>query len=149
MKRHNSRILAMMTLYQYDIIEHSKLKDILEEDKIKEIATYSEIEDNSEGFDVDENFYNSLVNGVLTNLEEVDKLISSNLVKWPLDRLSFVDRAILRLAAYEMKFTNTPKNVVIDEALLISDDYADTDDYPAKKFNNKVLDSIKESLNAK
>ena len=42
-----------------------------------------------------------------------------------------------------------PKNVVIDEALLISADYADTDDYPAKKFNNKVLDSIKESLNAK
>ena len=46
-----------------------------------------------------------------------------------------------------MKYTSTPKNVIIDEALLITNDYADTDDYPAKKFNNKVLDNIKESLN--
>ena len=57
MKRHNSRILAMMTLYQYDIIEHSKLKEVLEEDKIKEIATYSEIEENEFDFEVDEKFY--------------------------------------------------------------------------------------------
>ena len=149
MKRHNSRILAMMTLYQYDIIEHSKLKEILEEDKIKEIATYSEIAENQFDFEVDEVFYNNLIVGVLEHLNEVDEIISKNLVKWTLDRLSFVDRAILRLATYEMKFTNTPKTVVIDEALLITNDYADTDDFPAKKFNNKVLDSIKESLNGK
>ena len=48
MKRHNSRILAMMTLYQHDLINHSKMKDVLEEDKINEINVYDELHEKTE-----------------------------------------------------------------------------------------------------
>ena len=76
-------------------------------------------------------------------------MISKNLVKWTIDRLSFVDKAILRLATYEMMYTSTPKQIIINEAIDITGDYVDTEDFPAKKFNNRVLDNIKESLNGR
>ena len=149
MKRHNSRILAMMTLYQHDLIDHSKMKDILEEDKINAIDTYNEIHGSENEVEYDETFYYILVKGVLAHIEELDEMISKNLVKWTIDRLSFVDKAILRLATFEMMFTQTPKQIVINEAIDITGEYVDTEDFPAKKFNNKVLDNIKETLNGR
>ena len=149
MKRHNSRILAMMTLYQHDLINHSKMKDVLEEDKINEINVYDELHEKTENIDHDEAFYELLVHGVLKNIDEIDQVISDNLVKWTLDRLSFVDRAIFRLATFEMLYTTTPKAIIISEAIEITGDYVDTEDFPAKKFNNKVLDNIKEAIDGR
>lgn len=147
MKRHNARILAMMTLYQHDIIDHSKMKEDLLEDQIEEVDAYQEMcEEEYNNLEIDTYLYNLLLEGVKQHQTEIDELISSCLVKWPLDRLSYVDRAILRIATYEMLFTKTPKQVIIDEALEITSDYVDMDDYPATKFNNKVLDTIKEKI---
>ncbi len=149
MKRHNSRILAMMTLYQHDLIDHSKMKDLLEDEKINEIDVFNELHGNKEEFEYEETFYNVLVEGVLNHIDEIDDMISKNMVKWTLDRLSFVDRAILRLATFEMLYTKTPKEVIISEAIEITGEYVDIEDFPAKKFNNKVLENIKASLNGK
>ena len=57
-----------------------------------------------------------------------------------------MDRAIIRIATYEMMFTNTPTNIIINEAVEISKAYTDLDDGASSKFNNKLLDSIAKHL---
>lgn len=77
---------------------------------------------------------------------EVDNIISSNLTNWTIDRLNYVDLAIIRYAVYEMIYLKTPPQVAINEALEITKVYSNLDDDSAKKFNNKLLDNIKKSL---
>lgn len=147
MKRHNSRIFAAMTLYQNDLLNQPRLKDLASDDKIKSFEDFKNINDEEiSSYDVDQTFYQELINLVNNNLETIDNLIKSSLVKWSLNRLSFIDRAILRVAVAEMLYTITPKEIIINEALEITRDYSETDDYLTVKFNNKVLDTIKDQL---
>ena len=97
-------------------------------------------------FKLDE-FYFELVNGVLTHQEELDQIIDDTLRGWSLARLNKVDKAILRLATYEMKYCQeTAKKIVIDEALELTKEFSDTGDGKARSFNNKVLDQISKQL---
>ena len=75
--------------------------------------------------------------GVQENLAELDALIEKCLKGWALDRLAKVDLAILRVAAYELAYTqDTPDAVVIDEAVTLAKRF----DCPqAGKFINGVL----------
>lgn len=147
MKRHNSRIFAALTLYQNDLLNQPKLKDLAAEDKIKNFADFKMInEDEISSYDVDQEFYEELIKLVNDNIDAIDEIIKSSLVKWSLNRLAFIDRAILRVATAEMLYTITPKEIIINEALEITRDYSETDDYLTVKFNNKVLDTIKEKL---
>ena len=84
-------------------------------------------------------------NGVLTNLPQIDQIISDSLVNYTLSRLNAVDRAILRLATYEL-INKEPKAVVINEALELTHEFSDTGDRKAVKFNNRVLDTIAKKL---
>lgn len=83
---------------------------------------------------------------VLNNLPEIDEIISASLVNYTLNRLNTVDRAILRLATYELK-NNGPKAVVINEALELTKEFSDTGDKKAVRFNNRLLDTIASKLN--
>ena len=66
-----------------------------------------------------------------------------NLKGWSFSRLNKVDKAILRLATYEMKFCQeTPHKIIIDEAVELTKEFSDTGDGKARSFNNKVLDQI-------
>ena len=69
--------------------------------------------------EIEYDYSEQMIKGVLENIEAIDNIISNSLVKYTIDRLSYVDRAIIRLATYEMKFLNLAKEVAIDEALLI------------------------------
>jgi N utilization substance protein B len=53
---------------------------------------------------------------------------------------------IIRFAVYEMKYTETPYEIIIDEAVRLTKKYTNLDDDKAKSFNNKLLDKIKDSL---
>ena len=86
-----------------------------------------------------------LTNGVINNQKELDFMISMNLKNYTLDRLSVVDRSLLELGAYELLFTTTPTNIVINEIVEISKEYSELDDYKSSKFNNAVLDAIAKS----
>ena len=79
------------------------------------------------------------------NQKELDFMISMNLKNYTLDRLSVVDRSLLELGAYELLFTTTPTNIVINEIVEISKEYSELDDYKSSKFNNAVLDAIAKS----
>lgn len=135
MKRTISRIIAMQIIYNYNFnktLDYTGVLDIINSD---------------EKVDYDEVYLNQLVNGVIDKQKEIDFLISMNLQKYTLDRLSGVDRSLLEIGTYELLFTTTPKNIIINEIVEISKEYSEIDDYKTSKFNNAVLDAIAKSRN--
>ena len=83
---------------------------------------------------------------IVLKSREIDEIISSCLTSWTIDRLNLVDLAIIRLATYEMKYLDIPKKIIINEALEITKKYSNLDDDSAKKFNNRLLENIKNKL---
>ena len=132
MKRTCSRIIAMQVIYNYNLNNELNFTGIVD------IANQEEVE-----YDYD--YLVELTNGVINNQKELDFMISMNLKNYTLDRLSVVDRSLLELGAYELLFTTTPTNIVINEIVEISKEYSELDDYKSSKFNNAVLDAIAKS----
>lgn len=83
---------------------------------------------------------------VIFHAEEIDQIISNNLVRYTIDRLNLVDLAIVRNAVFEMKFTKLPHEIAINEAINLTKRLSNLDDDAAKRFNNKLLDSISKDL---
>lgn len=87
-------------------------------------------------------FTKQLIEGYAQNAERIDELISTYSVGWTLDRMPVVDRCILRLAAYELIWSeDVPEAVVIDEALDIAREFS-TDDSPP--FINGLLGRLQD-----
>ena len=86
------------------------------------------------------------LSGVQENYERLDSVLEKNLSGWTIDRLNYVDLAIIRYAIYEMMFSETPKRIIINEALELTKKYTNLDDDQEKKFNNRVLQNIIEYL---
>ena len=85
-----------------------------------------------------------LVTRTVEHVEEIDARIQRHAENWRLDRMAVVDRNILRLATQEFLFDNeTPKNVVINEAVEIARRYSAQESPP---FINGILDSIKREM---
>ncbi len=129
MKRRTAREKALQALFQIDISNTEP------SDAIEHVL---------EGEAGDE-YLTRLVLGVIEQKAEIDNLISDNLEKWSMDRLATVDRNLLRIAAYEMKFfrTEVPENVILDEAIEIAKIYGDDQ---SSKFINGVLSKVKHKL---
>jgi transcription antitermination factor NusB len=82
--------------------------------------------------------------GTWENLEQCDKLIAGSTIKWQFKRLSPVDKSILRLSVYQLRFCpDIPPKVVINEAIELAKKYS-TDKSPA--FVNGVLDAVLRKL---
>ncbi|MBO1583079.1 N utilization substance protein NusB [Bacillus sp. XF8] len=130
MKRRTARERAMQALYQMDITGELEPKVAVEN-------TLEEGEETNE-------FLESLVVGFVENKEAIDEAIRQNLKKWKLERISIVDRSILRLAVYEMKYMEEiPHNVTINEAIEIAKTFGDEE---SRRFINGVLSNIKNTL---
>jgi N utilization substance protein B len=128
MKRRTAREKALQALFQIDV---SNTEPSLA------------IEHVLEGEPSDD-YLNQLVFGVVEQKAEIDPLIIENLEKWSLDRLATVDRNLLRMAAFELKYSeDIPDNVILDEAIEIAKIYGDDQ---SSKFINGVLSNIKEKL---
>lgn len=84
-------------------------------------------------------FAQSLLAGVHAHREVIDPIIDRRAKGWGLDRLPVVDRNILRLALYELLFTETPPEVVINEAVELAKAYG-TEHAPA--VVNGILDRV-------
>lgn len=82
----------------------------------------------------------SIIRRVMEHMEDLDGRISACLENWEFNRVSLVDRSILRIALAELLFfPETPKNVIINEAIEIAHIYSSKD---AGRFVNGVLDSL-------
>lgn len=60
---------------------------------------------------------------ILAKRDVLDRKIEASASEWPIDKLNKIDLAILRLAVYELYFTNTPSKVVIDEAVELAKEF--------------------------
>jgi len=84
-------------------------------------------------------FLEELVRGTVEKAAEIDVLISGHAEHWRLERMPAVDRNILRLAIYEMRHTETPEAVVMDEALELARRFSTEE---SVHFVNGVLDAV-------
>ncbi|QHS22718.1 transcription antitermination factor NusB [Virgibacillus sp. MSP4-1] len=124
MNRREARIKAFQVLFQMD--NH----DIAFEDA----ANFA-----LEGAAIHE-FTSELVRGVITYKDDIDQAISEQLVNWSLNRIASVERTLLRLAVYEIKYNETiPIKVSINEAVEIAKEYGEEN---SGKFINGVLSKI-------
>lgn len=125
--RTQARNAVLGILYAYDIGNHTAIEEatqILEEKKIRHKQ---------------QDFALGLIQGVLTNLENLDTLISTHLKEWDISRLGRIECSILRLGAYELCYTQTDAPIVINEAIELGKIYGDEN---APRLINGVLDSI-------
>ena len=125
--RHELREAVFKILFQ---IENTELdyKELLELEQ-EEIANSS--------------YVNITLAEIIDKLEEIDNIISNNLKDWKLDRLSKMDRQILRISAYEILYSDIPYKVSINEAVELSKKYSEKDE--SYKFINGVLKGIVET----
>ncbi len=122
--RSELREKAMIILYQYDLMNSNNVPCNLDE----LIKTNLEIEND---------FVKDLVYGVTTYQDELDGIANKLMIDWQIDRLDKTGASILRLALFELKYTDTPDIVVINEALNLAKKYSDE---AVKKIINAVLD---------
>ncbi len=76
---------------------------------------------------VNSSYVNTTLTEIIDKLEEIDNIISNNLKDWKLDRLSKMDRQILRISAYEILHSDIPYKVSINEAVELSKKYSEKD----------------------
>ena len=92
-----------------------------------------------EEYEVENDFVNYLVNGVIEKKSELTNLVNKYMSDWALNRLNKVDQALFLLASYELKYLVTPSIVSINEWVEISKKYSDE---KITKMLNGVLDNI-------
>ena len=124
MNRHEQRKKAFQIIFQLDTV-HELTDDV----KFSEL--YREMP-----------YIKSLVNYYTENHEEIDASISRYLHQFTIDRISKVERALLRLAISELSLGESPRKVVINEIVILAKSYGDNESY---KFINGVLKSLLQS----
>ena len=126
MKRSLLREKIMVILYQLDIAKDQKL-NVSIDDTIKA------------NVEVENEFVKQVVYGGVTYKDKIDNLANKYMNDWSIDRIDKTGAAILRMAIYELMYTDTPEVVVINEAIELSKKYSDDN---VRKIINAVLDKI-------
>jgi N utilization substance protein B len=127
--RSELREKCMIILYQNDIINKNK-----NDGNIDEII--------KENLEIDNDFVKDVVYGVITHFNELDSICNDHMNDWTIDRIDKTGAAILRIAIYELKYTDTPSIVVINEAVELAKKYSDD---KVVKLINAVLDKIRDN----
>lgn len=124
--RSELREIIMKVIYQTYILDKTK-NDYNIDDLIKE------------QLEIENEYVNTCVEGIIKNQKEINKLANKYMNNWTIDRLNKVDKAILSLAIYELMYTDTPSVVAINEAIELSKKYSEE---AVTKMINGVLDKI-------
>ncbi len=125
--RHQARTAVVGLLYAFDLGNENIANfsdEILEEGKIR---------------NKQREFSNSLFEGTVENLEMLDKEIEEHLTDWDYNSIGKVEKAIMRLGAYEILIAKTDKAIIINEAVELAKTLADE---KSPKFINAVLDAL-------
>ena len=136
--RHLARTIAMQSLYQWDFLgkENSKLEEIVEFNR-KEFAP---------NFN-DDGFIKELVEGVINNQAEIDEVINHFAPDWPIDTITIIDRNVLRVGIFELKFLDSiPAKVAINEAIEVAKSFGGES---SGRFVNGVLGAVYKDMIAK
>ena len=129
-RRTKARQVAIQMLYQVDLnpdIDAEALREMiaerLQETSLREFAW-------------------SLFSGVMEHRGELDDAIQNVAQNWKINRMAVTDRSVLRLGAFELLKTDTPRGVVIDEAIELSKKFGDAQ---SPQFVNGILDQFPQS----
>lgn len=132
--RHLGRVVALQALYEYDFRKRANdipdINDLLE----RHLGRYKNTIE-------DQEFVENLIRGVINKLELLDSKIQPLALEWPLEQISRIDHAILRLAMYElfeMQKSDIPSKVTINEAVELAKSFGAEN---SSKFINGVLGS--------
>ncbi len=130
-KRTQAREFALQVLYQIDMTRSSAAEVLQDLNKTVELdQSDAEVKKYAE----------TLVHGTLEKLDVIDKMIERFAENWDIKRMAYVDRNILRLAAYEMLYLEEiPVKVAINEAVELAKRFGEAD---SSKFVNGILDRI-------
>ncbi len=125
--RTRAREVALQALFQEDLNPRDSRDQVMPllENRLKE----PELRD----------FAISLVLGVLRNREELDALITAKAENWSVSRMAATDRNILRLGTYEIRYTDTPPRVAVDEAVELAKRFGAAN---SSQFVNGILDKL-------
>lgn len=124
--RSELREVIMKVIYQINLLDEAKL-DYDVEKLIKE------------QIEIQNDFVDSSVNGIIENKTRIIELANKYLTDWTMDRLNKVDQAIISLGIYELMYTDVPSVVAINEAIELSKKYSDE---AVTKMINGVLDKV-------
>jgi N utilization substance protein B len=126
--RRIARSVALQTLFEVDAARHNA-----EEVLTRHIEEGSMVEGAAK-------FARHLVQGVIGNLEKLDKIISTNAPSWPMEQMAKIDKNILRLAIFEILFNNdVPVKAAINEAIELAKSFGSES---SSRFVNGVLGTI-------
>lgn len=134
----DAREAAFRALFQLDFTQ----ADSEEKDMYENISIENALEDFENLSEKHLQRLEDKVRGTRLHLAEIDELIQNNLKKgWTVKRLATADRNILRLAVYEMKFSEEKldKGIAISEAIRLAKKYSADN---AKNFVNGILEAI-------
>ena len=126
LSRHELRYKAMIILYQIFLYESNDIKYNIDD------IIHEQLEESSK-------YVSSIVKGVIDKRKSIDDMANKYLKDWDIERLGFTDRAILRIAIYELLYTDTPDLACINEAIELSKKYSDD---KVKNMINGVLDKV-------
>lgn len=124
--RSELREKIMTILYQIDICKSQKI-----EYNVENIIR--------ENLDIDNEFVRDIVYGVITYEQELINLANKYLKDWDINNMDKIGAAILKMAIYELEYTDTPHIVVINEAVELAKKYSSLE---VKKMINAVLDRL-------
>ncbi len=124
--RSELRDIIVKVLYQVYILNNTKVK--------YDVDTLIH-----EQLEIENEFVESSIYGVIKNQESITKLANTYLKDWTIDRLSKVDKAILSLGIYELMYTDTPSVVCINETVELAKKYSDLE---VVKMINATMDAI-------
>lgn len=131
--RHLSRSIALQSLFEWDF--RGKQKEVLQRVVEHNIAEFAP------GMD-DTDFIQNLVYGVEQFKDEIDTLITKAAPDWPIEQITNVDRNVLRIGIYELRFANAedvPPKVAINESIELAKTFGGAS---SGKFVNGVLGTI-------
>lgn len=126
LSRHELRYKAMIILYQVFLYESNDINYNIDE------IIQEQLEEPSK-------YVSTIVKGVIDKRKIIDDIANKYLNDWNIERLGFTDRAILRIAIYELLYTDTPDLACINEAIELSKKYSDD---KVKNMINGVLDKV-------
>lgn len=132
--RHLARSIAMQSLFEWDFYgkKPEMLKEVVERNK-KEFGP---------GLDEEYPFIDRLIEGTTTNLKKIDEIIEKAAPEWPIEQITAVDRAVLRIGLYELLFgprEEVPPKVAINEAIELAKSFGGES---SGKFVNGVLGTV-------
>lgn len=131
--RHEARRIALAALFGWSYLSQGL-------DRLNQIAT-EELFENSQ---FDEDLLNLITEGVVQNLDTIDRIIEASAPEWPLGQIARVDLTALRIAIFELYIAqNVPPKVAIDEAIELAKEFGGE---TSGKFVNGVLGTVVKTL---